>query len=379
MSFPTSSVTSIATLNTLTPMKGIQMKEIRDAMSAAYNKSSLRQMLRFNLDRELDDIVTDGPLNTMLFDLLALAEQEGWEAELVRESQRFVPGNQELAKVAEKFGWSPSMRLVVGDTTLEDTSVTSGLERLVVSGNPNLDPTLWITRMTEVTNRVCRIDILGSAQGTGWLVGPRTVLTNQHVVHSFIKGLRSVDELGCVFDYKKLSDGTLHRGSEIGVKSILVHASPTQGELQNQPDKTLPTADELDFALLELTEDFGEKPISAPQSPKRGWETLPKAPVSFVKGQGLIIVQHPMGAPIKLSVDSAAVLSVHTNNSRVRYRNNTEGGSSGSPVFDMQWNPVALHHMGDPSTGTGIYNQAVIPLFAIRAKIAAAGFGGLIG
>ena len=48
--------------------------------------------------------------------------------------------------------------------------------------------------------------------------------------------------------------------------------------------------------------------------------------------------------PLKLAPDTEAVLSVNANGTRVRYANNTEPGSSGSPVFDINWNLVALHH-----------------------------------
>jgi V8-like Glu-specific endopeptidase len=49
---------------------------------------------------------------------------------------------------------------------------------------------------------------------------------------------------------------------------------------------------------------------------------------------------------------------------RVRYRTNTEGGSSGSPCFDADWNLIALHHLGDPNFSTPTYNQG-IPFTAI--------------
>jgi V8-like Glu-specific endopeptidase len=137
---------------------------------------------------------------------------------------------------------------------------------------------------------------------------------------------------------------------------------------------SLPTPEELDFALLQLGTALGSAPAAGPESPIRGWETLPENPVSLAIDQGLIIAQHPAGEAMKLSVDTAGVISVNQNSSRVRYRNNTEGGSSGSPVFDMLWNLVALHHMGDPAQNHDPeYNQGVIPLSAIRAKIIASG------
>ena len=41
--------------------------------------------------------------------------------------------------------------------------------------------------------------------------------------------------------------------------------------------------------------------------------------------------QHPEGTPLKLALDTEAVISLNANNTRVLYSTNTEPGSSGSP------------------------------------------------
>ena len=51
---------------------------------------------------------------------------------------------------------------------------------------------------------------------------------------------------------------------------------------------------------------------------------------------------------VKHSFGFSEVNTVY-DNKRLRYRNNTKPGSSGSPVFDMNWNLVALHHGGYPT------------------------------
>jgi V8-like Glu-specific endopeptidase len=55
---------------------------------------------------------------------------------------------------------------------------------------------------------------------------------------------------------------------------------------------------------------------------------------------------------------------------RLRYRNNTEPGSSGSPVFTLAWELVALHHAGAPGPEPASYNQG-IPMARIKAYLAA--------
>ena len=53
----------------------------------------------------------------------------------------------------------------------------------------------------------------------------------------------------------------------------------------------------------------------------------------------------------------------------MRYRTNTEHGSSGSPCFDGDWALTALHHSGDPDfSRSADYNEG-IPIEAIRAHM----------
>ena len=59
---------------------GLQMEEILKAILDGYSKASLKQMLRLRLDKDLEDIVADGPLKNVVFDLLDVANQEGWDA-----------------------------------------------------------------------------------------------------------------------------------------------------------------------------------------------------------------------------------------------------------------------------------------------------------
>ena len=84
-----------------------------------------------------------------------------------------------------------------------------------------------------------------------------------------------------------------------------------------------------------------------------------------------MIAQHPDGKPLKLAVDTESVIGVNPMRTRVRYATSTEPGSSGSPVFDLVWNLVALHQLGDPAYDhPPAYNQGV-PIDLIQKRIAA--------
>ena len=86
------------------------------------------------------------------------------------------------------------------------------------------------------------------------------------------------------------------------------------------------------------------------------------------------------GNPLKLAVDTDAVLGTNAAGNRVRYATNTDHGSSGSPVFDIDWKLVALHHLGDPAVSSmpAKYNQG-IPIAKIRARLERDGKAGALG
>lgn len=73
---------------------------------------------------------------------------------------------------------------------------------------------------------------------------------------------------------------------------------------------------------------------------------FPIAPVLPVPGAGarVLIVGHPGGGVLSFSLNDNELLDWE--GFRVHYRAPTEGGSSGSPVFNQEWRLVAVHHAG---------------------------------
>src|ERR1043166_4975535 len=96
-----------------------------------------------------------------------------------------------------------------------------------------------------------------------------------------------------------------------------------------------PELDALDYALLRLRGEPGRESIAREGEsfggPQRNWIRMPVNAWDFQPETALYIVQHPQGRPLQLALETQAVISVNTNRTRVRYRTNTEPGSSGSP------------------------------------------------
>ena len=88
------------------------------------------------------------------------------------------------------------------------------------------------------------------------------------------------------------------------------------------------------------------------------------------------VIGHPLGGGLQISLHDSLLLDIDQSNRLVHYRTPTDPGSSGSPVFNSDWEVIALHHGGSKNTprlrGGGDYeaNEA-ISLLAIRQHLAA--------
>ena len=368
-------------------MPGVQYQEIWRAFTTGFSKRSLEQMLKFRLDLDLDSIVAGGSMQDVVFDLLGLAEREGWTTDLIRQGYLENPRNPDLLTIYRKYGLSPAVSAQQAGVVVQGVqAVGEGLEGTIKLRNPTFDFAVWRERMALVEGRVCRVELNGRAAGTGFLVGPDAVLTNYHVLESVLTGATPPSAVACRFDYKVLSDGSRLEGTVVGLHPADWNTDaspPSAAERTVSPDEPPPTADELDFALVKLARPLANEPASAKggaEAPRRGWVTVPLFPSAFLKNTPLMIAQYPDGNPLKLAVDTEAVLGTNAAGNRVRYATNTDHGSSGSPVFDMDWKLVALHHLGDPAVSSmpAKYNQGV-PIAKIRERLTRAGKAGALG
>jgi V8-like Glu-specific endopeptidase len=83
------------------------------------------------------------------------------------------------------------------------------------------------------------------------------------------------------------------------------------------------------------------------------------------------VIGHPLGGGLQISLHDSVLLDIDDDDRLVHYRTPTDPASSGSPVFNTEWQVIGLHHGGSAKTprlhGTGDYeaNEA-ISLSAIR-------------
>jgi V8-like Glu-specific endopeptidase len=124
---------------------------------------------------------------------------------------------------------------------------------------------------------------------------------------------------------------------------------------------------ELDATLLRL-----DRPLTGPEP----FPVAKRLPANDGQ-QKVYVIGHPRGGGLSLSLTDNALLDYDER--LLHYRAPTEGGSSGSPVFNNQWRLVALHHAGgfgmprlNGQAGTYDANEG-IQIQRIAAAVQAAG------
>jgi endonuclease G, mitochondrial len=208
----------------------------------------------------------------------------------------------------------------------------NGLERII--GESDLLSINFLDRGRRAADAVCRIKMPmdgGVAYGTGFLVGPRLLLTNNHVLASAAEAAQA----GAQFGYEHDLDGVVRDPVEFNL----------------DPNQLFFTSTELDITLCAVA-PFADK--GAPLE-RFGW--LPLIPLSgkSVDGEWVTIIQHPGGQPKQIAIHASQIIKLDPKDVKidlthfVHYITDTEPGSSGAPVLNDQWQVVAIHHKAVPA------------------------------
>jgi hypothetical protein len=335
-----------------------ERSQLLESLLSAYPDYSEVDMLLYygdGLEATIAQIAPPGPIGAVLTAVIRWAEAEGKTEALVEAAFRRKPGNRRL-KAFHAAYLSTAQRDVTPDA----------LERLTSSSVRFQDPARWRDRMARVEACVCRVLRAHRPVGSGFLVAPGLVMTNQHVIEGF-----EPSDMVVEFGRHLNASGALGESRCYPVEGPPLAEGPPH-PIDSQADKPpAPPPDDhsLDFAILRVG---GGPESEVLNGQPRGFLAKPSEDTKqLLPGSLLCILQHPTGRPLKFAFD--VVLRVNENRTRVSYRVNTEPGSSGSPCFDADWNLVAIHHSGDPSISISPanYNEG-IPIQTIRASLPAA-------
>lgn len=213
------------------------------------------------------------------------------------------------------------------------------LEKII--GEDTLRPIAFLQRGIEVSRAVALIEC-PKWVGTGFLISPRLLITNNHVIPDG----ETFESAVFRFNYQLTFDGASEKFVDYrGQESGLFH-----------------TNKRLDYTVVELAGDPGKQ-----------WSFAPLASGPPEVNSRVNIIQHPAGRPKQISFQNNLVEYVDA--TKVQYVTSTLPGSSGSPVFNDAWQVVAVHHASvqqiEPVTNRIIHRNEGISIAAILGDLPA--------
>jgi endonuclease G len=178
-----------------------------------------------------------------------------------------------------------------------------------------------------VSRAVGRVHIRNSngqteGYGTGFMVSPRLLLTNNHVLTSRQAASFSQVE----FNYQIGVDGQ-------PLPSVFFPLSSADFFLTDQ---------HLDYTLVAVA----PRSADGRELQEFGWVRLIEEEGKIIKGESMNVLQHPGGEPKQLALRANQLVDILDD--FLHYQSDTAPGSSGAWVGNDQWEVVALHHSGVP-------------------------------
>ncbi|MGI9418849.1 MAG: trypsin-like peptidase domain-containing protein [Geminicoccaceae bacterium] len=163
----------------------------------------------------------------------------------------------------------------------------------------------------------------GRGEGTGVLIGAGLFLTNHHVIESAAHANRYVLE----FDYERDLLGQVRTPTRYAIDASVFETDPVDG---------------LDFTVVAVGERLG----GDGSLEGFGFSGLSDAGDKHMIGEFANIVQHPNGRFKEVVLRENRL--VNRFDHALHYIADTEPGSSGSAVYNSEWQMIALHHWGSP-------------------------------
>jgi V8-like Glu-specific endopeptidase len=205
----------------------------------------------------------------------------------------------------------------------------------------NLRGIAFLETGIQRSRAVAFIEIPGVGLATGFMVSADRLLTNNHV-------FGSADEArGATIRFNYQTD-------------LAGQMLPTD-DYGTDPDAFFHTNPELDYSVVHVNGSPGDK---------WGFVALRDDLQLRVK-EDVAIIQHPGGQPKQIAIADNEV--EYVDDTVAQYLTDTLPGSSGSPVFNNDWECVALHHSGgwlpQPSDQSTHFRNEGILISAVLADL----------
>lgn len=215
-----------------------------------------------------------------------------------------------------------------------------GLERIMSSQSTFL-PIRFLEAGMAASRSVARVVLADGSSGTGFLTARSLLVTNHHVIPSVEVARGATVE----FNYQETVAGSYSQVTRVALT----------------PDDGFVTSEQHDVSVVRVSGDTNAT-----------WGEIEVAPRVLDGLKWVNIIQHPGGGPKQVALYHNLVCYVDDN--YVQYFTDTMPGSSGSPVFDSNWDLVAIHHSGgwirEPNTPKPVFRNEGINVARIADLLA---------
>lgn len=218
----------------------------------------------------------------------------------------------------------------------ENMPISAALER--INGVPNFQDIQVLYKILKISESVGRITIKtrygNSGYGTGFLIAPGILITNNHVFGDAETAKNSVVQFYYELDDRNESKKTQTFGF---VPEKLFFTSPFKVET-GKPDSGL------DFTIVAVSEKSkeGKNIAEIPHT------VLDENAGKIIEGENCVIIQHPKGDYKKTVMKDIRMLTLKDD--FLIYESDTLPGSSGAAVIGLGTGEVvALHHSSIPN------------------------------
>jgi len=189
----------------------------------------------------------------------------------------------------------------------------------------------YLERGMIAADAVARIEVRGVegqlvGYGTGFMVSPRLLLTNHHVLRTAAIAGQSWADFRVEFDAL---------GRLAGAATFAF-----------DPAAFFFTDPELDVTIVAV---MPETPDHGRRVTDFGWLRLSPSADTVLRGEWLSLVQHTAGRAKQVSIRQNLLIKLTDEDAW--YVSDTATGSSGAPVFNDSWQVVAVHRLGAPARG----------------------------
>jgi hypothetical protein len=284
---------------------------------------------------------------------------------------------------AEQEGWfTPlSERLIRDDFFPNSSPAVTSLHAVLSAELGFSDASVAEKGSLRARARLCRVDVeisgmVDAVTGTGFLVGPSTILTSFHVVSALVDDatglpkLRSDRQLSVRFDHA--TDRTESRVYRVPESWLVSSSPPHPSEVSARKEGGVELRSPSARTTLDGYLDYAVIVVAGSPGAERGYYDLGKA-VDPAAGAAIHLFQHPMGVQQRRASGAFRGFRAPPCRERIDYSANALPGSSGGLLLDDDFALVGLHQgaYGGPNVvNTGISAKSILAhIRAARADL----------